>query len=98
MRPGLSFLERADVPSGVMNPQFLRGMGLAGAMVIFMTAGVFAEATTQPAKTPGVREKAPDFSLKTLDDQTVELAKLTPQGPVVVIMLRGWVGYQCPVC
>src|SRR5436189_49619 len=72
--------------------QLLRAVLLIGAIVRFTGA------TTQPAKPPAVGEKAPEFSLKTLDDQTVELSKLTSQGPVVVIMLRGWVGYQCPVC
>jgi peroxiredoxin len=28
----------------------------------------------------------------------VRLADLTAKGPVVLIVLRGWVGYQCPLC
>jgi peroxiredoxin len=57
-------------------------------------------ASTQPMrmKPPAVGEKAPDFTLKTLDDKNVELAELLKTGPVVVIELRGWVGYQCPYC
>ncbi len=65
-------------------------------------------AQTQPAgapaqapirgKPPAVGEKAPDFVLDTLDGKKVELAALTRTGPVVLIELRGWVGYQCPVC
>lgn len=45
-----------------------------------------------------VGDKAPDFSLKTLDDQTVRLSELTAKTKVVLIVLRGWPGYQCPVC
>jgi peroxiredoxin len=39
-----------------------------------------------------------DFALSRLDGRRIHLAELTKQGPVVVLMLRGWVGYQCPIC
>lgn len=45
-----------------------------------------------------VGDKAPDFALKTLDDQTVRLSELTASSNVVLIVLRGWPGYQCPLC
>lgn len=47
---------------------------------------------------PKVGENAEDFSLKNLQGETVALAKLRKNGPVVVLMLRGWPGYQCPIC
>ncbi|HKI69366.1 MAG TPA: peroxiredoxin family protein, partial [Verrucomicrobiae bacterium] len=47
---------------------------------------------------PIVGDKAPDFSLNTLDNQTVQLSDLTAKGKVVLIVLRGWPGYQCPIC
>ena len=50
------------------------------------------------ADSPKVGDKAPDFSLKTLDDHTVRLSDLTAKGKVAVIVLRGWPGYQCPIC
>jgi peroxiredoxin len=50
------------------------------------------------ADVPNVGDKAPDFTLKTLDDTTVQFAKLTSKGPVVLVVLRGWPGYQCPIC
>ena len=50
------------------------------------------------AAPPKVGDKAPDFTLKTLDDQTVRLSELTATGKVVLIVLRGWPGYQCPLC
>ena len=50
------------------------------------------------AEPPGVGEKAPDFTLKTLDDQMVRLNEITSQGNIVLVVLRGWPGYQCPVC
>jgi peroxiredoxin len=52
----------------------------------------------QAVEPPGVGDKAPDFTLKTLDDQTVRLSEITSQGNVVLVVLRGWPGYQCPVC
>jgi peroxiredoxin len=45
-----------------------------------------------------VGDKAPDFTLKTLDDQTVRLGELTATGNVALVILRGWPGYQCPIC
>lgn len=50
------------------------------------------------AEIPKVGDKAPDFSLKSLDDQTVRLSELTAKGSVVLVVLRGWPGYQCPIC
>ncbi len=47
---------------------------------------------------PKVGDKAPDFALKTLDDQTVRLSELTANSNVVLVVLRGWPGYQCPLC
>src|SRR5579864_2793905 len=47
---------------------------------------------------PKVGEKAPALTLDTLDGKTVRLSELCKDGPVVVIELRGWVGYQCPIC
>lgn len=49
-------------------------------------------------KTPAIGEKAADFKLKSLAGDTVQLAELLKNGPVVVVALRGYPGYQCPVC
>jgi peroxiredoxin len=50
------------------------------------------------AGTPHVGEMAPNFSLRTLDNKVVELKALTSERPVVLVVLRGWPGYQCPIC
>ncbi len=47
---------------------------------------------------PDVGMAAPNFTLNTLDGKPVELNKLTTKGPVLLIVLRGWPGYQCPLC
>ncbi|MDB5327241.1 MAG: bacteriocin [Phycisphaerales bacterium] len=58
---------------------------------------IAAGPATQPTP-PAVGDKAPDFTLDTLDAKTVRLSELTKTGPVVLLELRGWVGYQCPLC
>lgn len=50
------------------------------------------------AAAPKLGDKAADFELKTLDGASVQLSRLTVDGPVVVVVLRGYPGYQCPVC
>lgn len=45
-----------------------------------------------------VGDKAPDFTLNSLDGQSVRLSGLTEAGSVVLVVLRGWPGYQCPLC
>jgi len=50
------------------------------------------------ADIPKIGDQAPDFALPSLDGATVRLSELTPSGPVVLVVLRGWPGYQCPVC
>jgi peroxiredoxin len=50
------------------------------------------------AQPPGVGQSAPDFALKNLEGKTVRLSEHTGQGEVVLIVLRGFPGYQCPLC
>lgn len=63
------------------------------ATLMFVVAALSAQAAR-----PAVGDKARDFTLARLDGTPVTLAKLRERGPVVVLMLRGWVGYQCPFC
>lgn len=41
---------------------------------------------------------APDFSLKTPDGRAVRLHEVTARGATVLVVLRGYPGYQCPIC
>jgi peroxiredoxin len=50
------------------------------------------------ATTPQVGDAAPNFTLRTLDDKPVKLKTLTAKRPVVLVVLRGWIGAQCPIC
>lgn len=69
-----------------------RRYGLALLLLCLAPLGLVA------AEIPKVGDRAPEFSLKTVDDQTVRLSALTAKGNVVLVMLRGWPGYQCPIC
>src|SRR5690349_15766322 len=56
------------------------------------------EMSQSAAVPPALHDKARDFKLKRLDGELIQLSALFKQGPVVMLMLRGWVGYQCPIC
>ena len=65
------------------------------ASTAFLTVNLlFAGAAGPPAQ----GDTAPNFTLRTLDDRPVELKQLTVKSPVVLVVLRGWPGYQCPLC
>lgn len=59
-------------------------------------------ATTVPllltAARPAVGDKAPDFKLLTVDGKSVTLSAEMAKAPVVLVVLRGYPGYQCPFC
>lgn len=80
----------------------LKSLTSAGKLVLAFATATFLTCATpfalNAAEIPKVGDKAPDFSLKTLDDQTVKLSELTTKGNVVLVVLRGWPGYQCPIC
>lgn len=50
------------------------------------------------AAPPVVGQPATDFSLTSVRGKTVRLSELTAQSPVALIVLRGFPGYQCPLC
>jgi peroxiredoxin len=51
-----------------------------------------------PKSPPAVGDEAPRFALKDLSGEEVALAALLKEGPVVLVVLRGYPGYQCPIC
>jgi peroxiredoxin len=58
-------------------------------------AGLRAAAEPAP---PGVGDKARDFTLPTVTAKSFSLSRELAAGPVVLVVLRGWPGYQCPFC
>jgi peroxiredoxin len=62
---------------------------------------LLAFATVLPlaaALPPTVGEKARDFTLSTPEGKHVRLSEVMSQGPVALVVLRGYPGYQCPYC
>ncbi|MGE0760852.1 MAG: redoxin domain-containing protein, partial [Pirellulaceae bacterium] len=55
-------------------------------------------ATADEAKLPAVGDEARDFELADLHEESFRLSSFTEQGPVVLVVLRGFPGYQCPIC
>lgn len=47
---------------------------------------------------PAVGDKAPDFTLSTQQGKRVRLSDVIAKAPVVLVVLRGYPGYQCPLC
>ncbi len=58
---------------------------------LLLSASAFAE-------TPKVGDKAPDFTLATPTGAPVQLSKHVQKSTVVLVVLRGFPGYQCPYC
>ena len=50
------------------------------------------------AEIPKVGSKAADFELEALAGGKTKLSTLLKKGPVVLVVLRGYPGYQCPLC
>lgn len=53
---------------------------------------------TASAQTHAVGSQAPDFTLRTPSGRAVRMSHLLGDGPLVLIVLRGYPGYQCPFC
>src|SRR5689334_16476555 len=72
-----------------------RGAALVGVLASWLVlTGV---ALAQPMA-PAVGMKAPEFALKDATGVPASLSQERATGPVVVIVGRGWPGYQCPFC
>jgi peroxiredoxin Q/BCP len=59
---------------------------------------VHAEDKSELKQPPGVGAKAPAFALNDLDGNSVSLADQLKHGPIVLVVLHGYPGYQCPIC
>ncbi|TWU55334.1 redoxin family protein [Rubripirellula reticaptiva] len=52
----------------------------------------------EPPHPPKVGQEAPDFELLNTEGKMISLKELTKKTPVVMLVLRGWPGKQCPLC
>jgi peroxiredoxin len=84
-----------------MSPTHRRLSALFTVMLVSLgglaPSGATAQAPTS-AQPPAVGDAVRDFTLNRIDGKPISLSALAKAGPVVMIMLRGWVGYQCPIC
>ena len=67
-------------------------------LVSLLPATLMVMATLAGAATPDVGGKAPDFTLATVEGKKVRLSDVTATSPVVLVVLCGFPGYQCPNC
>lgn len=74
------------------------GLTLLLAVACALTAAAHTRPGERPGATPQVGQTAPDFSLMSMDGRPVRLSDELRDGPVVLVILRGWPGYQCPFC
>ncbi len=61
-------------------------------------AALAATISIAAAAAPNVGERPPDFTLSTPEGKAVKLSEMMAKGPVVLVVLRGYPGYQCPYC
>jgi peroxiredoxin len=80
------------------NPTTSLEIGIGILLKTFLLIALLTSPSAYAAAPRAIGDPAPNFTLKTLADKTVELQKLTSKTKVVLIVLRGWPGYQCPIC
>jgi peroxiredoxin len=80
---------------------------LAAATVLLAALSAGCASAVTPADPPGskaaqngpkVGDESKDFELAAIGGEKMKLSKTTESGPVVLVVLRGYPGYQCPVC
>ena len=59
---------------------------------------VWLAASIAIAAVPNIGERPPDFKLSTPEGKVVQLSEVMAKGPVVLVVLRGYPGYQSPYC
>jgi peroxiredoxin len=61
---------------------------------VFLMVAAGAAMAAQPA----VGDRAPDFALETPEGKKIRLFEAASDKPIVLVVLRGYPGYQCPLC
>ena len=97
---GLLCFSSSPLGSRLLNPSLFAPtvrLRLFSLLCVLVLAFVGFE-THAVAAPPAIGDKAADFTLKSIDGEDVALAAVLRQGPTVLIVLRGYPGYQCPLC
>ncbi len=74
-------------------------MNIPRSLVLFVS--LFASAVLaadEAPKAPREGYKVPDFTLNKLDGTPLSLFKVLEDSSVLLVVLRGYPGYQCPIC
>ena len=77
--------------SGLQFPHIQRHLAAFWAVLILAVGSAAAQS-------PVTGSKASDFTLSTPVGDSINLAKETARGTTVLVVLRGFPGYQCPYC
>lgn len=67
-------------------------------LVVLLVTWVLSAGAPAFAKTPPVGDKAPDFTLSTPSGKAVRMSGMQQGHDLVLVVLRGFPGYQCPYC
>jgi thioredoxin-dependent peroxiredoxin len=94
--PHITTLHSASNLRAGLSHYGFRSLFALGAVITFCAA--FVVAISAAAQTPGVGSTAPDFTLSTPAGASVRLSQETAKGTTVLVVLRGFPGYQCPYC
>jgi len=73
--------------------QLSKTAGFVLAVICTLSVGTLAF-----AETPAVGAKAPDFTLSTPTGGAVRMSRVQRGHDLVLVVLRGFPGYQCPYC
>ncbi len=73
-------------------------LGVMFTVFALIPLSLLTAAFAGPKSPPQVGDKAPEVAWQTPNATTVKLSQLLTKGPVVLMVLRGFPGYQCPVC
>jgi peroxiredoxin len=81
-----------------VHPIVIRTFAVAMAFAATVAGYAVAGGDDKKPALPAVGEEARDFELAGLDGNKVKLSSVIEEGPVVLVVLRGFPGYQCPLC
>jgi thioredoxin-dependent peroxiredoxin len=71
---------------------------LMGAVLVTLLAARLRAERTGDLHPPKIGNTIKDYEFRTIAGKELKLARVIEKGPVVLVVLRGFPGYQCPVC
>ena len=79
-----------------LNPRYLKAA--TAVAVVGVMLSMFPQMGLSEDAPPKVGDVAADFELKSASGDKVKLSQVVESRPVVLVVLRGYPGYQCPAC